>query len=140
MMNMIGMDAARCFPIYPAGCALHQESRADDGDLAAKAILGVIAVACTFLAVGGQTVAHDLMGHAAIADKLDCDVKVLQHGLMTALDDAGHKSGGAGIGDFILRLVAHTATALNVLEDSSTVQRSEDFNIWINDFHVFNPF
>ena len=50
-------------------------------------------------------------------------VKVLQDGLMATLDDARHKLGGAGVGDFVLRLIADPPAQLNVLEDSLPARR-----------------
>lgn len=104
----------------------------------AKAVLGVVAVAGAFLAVGGQAVPDQLMGHAPVTDKLDGDVEVLQHGLMAPLDDVGHKGGGAGAGDFILGLIAHPPAHLNVLEYGLAVQRGEDFKAGRDDFHALN--
>ena len=76
------------------------------------------------------------MGHTPVTHKLDSDVKVLQDGLMATLDDACHKLGGAGVGDFVLRLVADPPAQLNVLEDGLAIQRGEDFGIGVNDFLV----
>ena len=59
---------------------------------------------------------------------------------MATLDDARHKLGGAGVGDFVLRLVADPPAQLNVPEDSLAIQRGEDFGIGVNDFHVLSPF
>ena len=42
---------------------------------------------------------------------------------MAPLDDARHKGGGAGFGDFVLGLVAHPATLLNVVEDGFAVHQ-----------------
>ena len=78
----------------------------------------------------------NFMGHTPVTHKLDGDVKVLQDGLMATLDDARHKLGGAGVGDFVLRLVADPPAQLNVLEDGLAIQRGEDFGIGVNDFHV----
>ena len=78
----------------------------------------------------------NFMGHAPVTHKLDGDVKVFQDGLMATLDDARHKLGGAGVGDFVLRLVADPPAQLNVLEDGLAIQRGEDFGIGIDDFHV----
>ena len=78
----------------------------------------------------------NFMGHTPVTHKLDRDVKVFQDGLMATLDDARHKLGGAGVGDFVLRLVADPPAQLNVLEDSLAIQRGEDFGIGVNDFHV----
>lgn len=79
-----------------------------------------------------------LMGHAPVTDKLNGDVIVLQHGLMASLDDAGHKGGSAGVGDFVLRLVAHPPAQLNVFEDGLAVQRGENFKAGRDDFHALN--
>lgn len=78
----------------------------------------------------------NFMGHTPVTHKLDRDVKVFQDGLMATLDDARHKLGGAGVGDFVLRLVADPPAQLNVLEDGLAIQWGEDFGIGIDDFHV----
>ncbi len=101
-----------------------------------KALFGVIAVAGAFLAVGRQAVPDQFMGNTPVTDKLDGDVEVFQHGLMAPLDDASHKGGGAGVGDFVLGLIAHPATQLNVLEDGFAVQGRENFKAGRDDFHV----
>ena len=58
---------------------------------------------------------------------------------MATLDDARHKLGGAGVGDFVLRLVADPPAQLNVLEDSLAIQRGEDFGIGLMIFMCHGP-
>ena len=122
---------------FPDGKAMSvQERGADDGDFTAKALLGIVAVAGALLAVGGHAMPDNFMGHTPVTHKLDRDVKVLQDGLMATLDDASHKLDGAGVSDFVLRLIADPPAQLNVLEDGLAIQRGEDFGIGIDDFHV----
>ena len=81
----------------------------DTGDLVSKFIFRIVTVAGALLAVACDTVADDLMGHAAVARYFYSDGAVLNDGFMAAFDDACDEFLCSAFSNALLALVADSS-------------------------------
>ena len=82
------------------------ETGADEGQLLPEFSFAVIAVSGGLLGVGRQSVPHQLMGDATVADDPGGQLLVLNHRLVAFSEDTPDKVVGTFIGDVAFRFIA----------------------------------
>ena len=112
---------------------------ADERQLVAELVVGVVAVPGTLLRVAGDAVADDFMGHAPVTGNTYRHLFVFDDGFVAALDDAGDEFPGRVGVDLVLAFVAGPSGPLDVLQDFLAVYR-HDFKTRFDDFHTFCSF
>ena len=112
----------------------------DAGDLAAELVGGVVAVAGALLAVACDTVADDLMGHAAVARYFYGDGTVLHDRFVAAFDDACDEFLCSAFSNALLALVADSSDFLDPAQHVLVGFRAQDFNFRLYCNHVFSSF
>jgi hypothetical protein len=98
-------------------------ARLDYRNFRTKVLFAVIAIAGTFLAVGGQSVPNNLMAHTSITGKANTHAAMLNDSLMTSLQDVLDKLFCAVPGNLALGLIASASGQLNQREGQN---RRED--------------
>ena len=112
----------------------------NDGDLAAEALLAVIAVPSGLLTERRQTVTDNLMAHAPVADEANSERAMLNDSFVTSLDNAPDELLCASVRDFVLGLVASTPCGFDGGQKGLIFGSVDKLHRRFNDFHFQTPF
>lgn len=113
-----------------------QETRLNNSNLVSKTILRVVAVTGTFLAIRRQPITYNLMGYATINDELNSNGFMLQHRLMTTLDNPSNKFLGAAVCDLVFGFVADSSGLLNGFQNLCPIGRRKDMKSRFDNLHT----
>ena len=112
----------------------------NDGDLAAEALLAVIAVPSGLLTERRQTVTDNLMAHAPVADEADGERAMLNASFMPPLDNAPDELLCASVRDLVLGLVASAPCGFDGGQKGLIIGSVNKLHRRFNDFHFQTPF
>ena len=112
----------------------------NDGDLAAEALLAVIAVPSGLLTERRQTVTDDLVTHAPVADEADSERAMLNDRFVIPLDNAPDELLCASVRDFILGLIASAPCGFDGGQKGLIIGSVDKLHKRFNDFHFQTPF
>ena len=109
-------------------------------DLAAEALLAVIAVPSGLLTERRQTVTDNLMAHAPVADEADSERAMLNDGFVTPLDDTPDELLCTSVRDFVHGLVASAPCGFDGGQEGLIFGSVDKLHRRFNDFHFYSPF
>lgn len=112
----------------------------NDGDLAAEALLAVIAVPSGLLTERRQTVTDDFVTHAPVADEADGKRAMLNDRFVTSLDNAPDELLCASVRDFVLGLIASAPCGFDGGQKGLIIGSVDKLHRRFNDFHFQTPF
>ena len=112
----------------------------NDGDLAAEALLAVIAVPSGLLTERRQTVTDDLVAHTPVADEADSEGAMLNDSFVTPLNNAPDELLCASVRDLVLGLVASTPCGFDGGQKGLIFGSVDKLHRRFNDFHFQTPF
>ena len=112
----------------------------NDGDLAAEALLAVIAVPSGLLTERRQTVTDDLVTHAPVADEADSERAMLNDSLVTPLNNAPDELLCASVRDFVLGLIASTPCGFDGGQKGLIIGSVDKLHRRFTDFHFQTSF
>ena len=107
------------------------EQRSDEGDFT-----GEVYIPLAFDAEAGETMAGKLCHYVAGGDNLHGHISKFQRREMAALDERSDKARGAGIGDFMMGLVAVAACVFDAAQGVHSVRGILYIDGLIDDFHL----
>lgn len=112
----------------------------NDSDLAAEALLAVIAVPSGLLTERRQTVTDNLMAHASVADEANSKRAMLNDSFVTPLDNAPDELLCASVRDFVLGLIASAPCGFDGGQKGLIIGSVDKLHKRFNDFHFQTPF
>ena len=122
-------------PMIISNAVPFKETRHDHRDFSPEAIFAIITIPGAFLTVRSHPVANNFMGNPTITNEFYREGTVFKNRFMAPLDNPGHKSRGAGVGDLGFRLIANPPTLFKALQDCGSVNRGNEFHIRLNNLH-----
>ena len=112
----------------------------NDGDLAAEALLTVVAVPSGLLTERRQTVTDDLMAHTPVADEANGKRAMLNDGFVTTLNDTPDELLCAPVRDFVFGLIASSSCGFDGGQKGLIFGSVDKLHRRFNDFHFQTPF
>ena len=131
---------ARPLPDVVSRVGFGEGGGANNGDLAAEALLAVIAVPSGLLTERRQTMTDDLVAHAPVADEADSERAMLNDSFVTTLDNAPDELLCASVRDFVLGLVTGAPCGFDGSQKGFIIGSVDKLHRRFNDFHFQTPF